>query len=343
MKNILFTGLLLMWLLSAAWGQEGVMMQKITLQEAMHIAKNESKFILLDCYTESCGPCRLMDREVFPLKKMGDYLNPKCIFVKCDMEKGEGPELSKKFEIKGYPTFIMLNDEGGIIHQFIGYRNAEAFLMEVKGAIDPSMSLAALKERYATGDRDKSFLCDYIAALSGSRNDRPALTGVVEELTGMLSDKEKISPDYWFLYTQYAPEGSANEQYLLKNRRRFNETVGEDRVNSRLATKSLSEYSNILIGMDGDAAKADKWAKELGLSNHPEVVLYKAAVDTKTNRSVDMFLTVFEKNADQVADIQPFVKIVCYALRGTMSHEQKARFKTLVNDEEMDKLIDRML
>jgi hypothetical protein len=283
-----------------------------------------------------------MEREVFPLKKVGDYINPNFVFVKCDMQKGEGPELGKKFEVRAYPTFIMLNAAGDVIHRFVGYRSAEALLMELKGAIDPSMSLAALKERYAAGDRDKLFLCDYIAALSGSRNDRTLLMGVVKELTGMLSNEEKVSPDYWFLFTQFAPDGSANEQYLLKNRNRFNKTVGKDRVDNWLASKSANAYSSILIELGGDAAEADKWAKELGLSNHPEVVLCRAAVDAKNNKDIDLFLTVYEKNADKIADIQPFVKIVCYAFRSMMSNEQKERFKTLANDDELAKFIDKM-
>ena len=46
-----------------------------------------------------------MTQNVFPQKKAGDYFNPKFICVKYDMEKGEGPELGKRFEVRAYPTF----------------------------------------------------------------------------------------------------------------------------------------------------------------------------------------------------------------------------------------------
>ena len=41
-------------------------------------------------------------------------MNPKFICVKYDMEKGEGPELAKKFGVRAYPTFVILNTDGTV-------------------------------------------------------------------------------------------------------------------------------------------------------------------------------------------------------------------------------------
>lgn len=324
-----------------SWINKGVNIQEISLQQAKFQAMIDGKYILLDCCTEWCGPCRLMEKEVFPLKKVGNYINSKFIFVRCDMEKGEGPELGKKFSVKGYPTYIILNDKDSVVHQFSGYKNAEAFLMELKGAIDKSMSPEALKERYAAGERDKAFLCDYIAMLSAKRD--PSLMNVVKELTDKLSDDEKVSLNYWFLYDSYAPAGSENEQYLINNRLRFNKTIGEEKVTNLLAARCAGEYSSILMGVGGNKEETDKRVNELGLSNQPEVALYKATLDAKDNGRVDDFLAAFQKNAGQLPDVQPFIKLACYALRGIATNEQKEHFKTLTNDEELIKLIDKLL
>lgn len=54
--------------------------------------------VMIDCYTSWCGPCKMMAAKEFPKKEMGDYLNPKSVCMKMDMEKGEGPDVSKRYK-----------------------------------------------------------------------------------------------------------------------------------------------------------------------------------------------------------------------------------------------------
>ncbi|MDE6685622.1 MAG: thioredoxin family protein [Duncaniella sp.] len=83
-----------------------------TLQDAIDKAAKENKMVFLDCYTSWCGPCKMMSESVFPTKEVGDYMNPKFVSIKIDMEKGEGPELAKRVEISAYPTFILFDKNG---------------------------------------------------------------------------------------------------------------------------------------------------------------------------------------------------------------------------------------
>ena len=89
----------------------GVNFQDLTFEQAVEKAAKMRKQIFVDCYTSWCGPCKYMSNTVFPQEKMGDYMNPKFICVKYDMEKGEGPELAKKFGVRAYPTFVILNTD----------------------------------------------------------------------------------------------------------------------------------------------------------------------------------------------------------------------------------------
>ena len=72
-----------------------------------------------------------MSNTVFPQEKMGDYMNPKFICVKYDMEKGEGPELAKKFGVRAYPTFVILNTDGTVRHKFVGGGEPDRFIERV--------------------------------------------------------------------------------------------------------------------------------------------------------------------------------------------------------------------
>jgi len=91
-------------------------------------AKAEKKIVFLDAYTTWCGPCKLLQKNVFTKPEVGALFNQKFINVKIDMESGEGPKLAKKYPLEGYPTLFFINPDGEIVKQVIGYQNPETLL-----------------------------------------------------------------------------------------------------------------------------------------------------------------------------------------------------------------------
>src|ERR1700750_930968 len=55
-------------------------------QQVLIKAKKESKYIFVDCFATWCGPCRLMDRNVFTQKSVGDFINMHFIPVRVQMD-----------------------------------------------------------------------------------------------------------------------------------------------------------------------------------------------------------------------------------------------------------------
>ncbi len=143
----------------------GVNFQDLTFEQAVEKAAKMRKQIFVDCYTSWCGPCKYMSNTVFPQEKMGDYMNPKFICVKYDMEKGEGPELAKKFGVRAYPTFVILNTDGTVRHKFVGGGEPDRFIERVKDAFDDNKATGVLEAKYAEGVRDKEFLVKYVESL----------------------------------------------------------------------------------------------------------------------------------------------------------------------------------
>lgn len=147
---------------------------------AVKKAKAEKKMVFLDCYTSWCGPCKMMAKDVFPQQSVGDFMNPRYVCIKIDMEKGEGPALAKKLEVSAYPTFVIFNNDGKETGRFLGGSKADEFIERVKKAsVDNGSS--ELDKRFADGDRSEEFLKSYLKTL-GAAHRRAQANTVAEAL-----------------------------------------------------------------------------------------------------------------------------------------------------------------
>jgi len=75
------------------------------------------------------------------------------VLYRLDTEKGEGIELAKEFNIKGFPTFIMLNNKGQTIDRWIGY-SKEYLLTTMESAM---IDLTPVKEKMVRFETDPNF------------------------------------------------------------------------------------------------------------------------------------------------------------------------------------------
>ncbi|MGD1320671.1 thioredoxin family protein [Chryseobacterium sp. 2R14A] len=121
-------------------------------------AKKENKLVFIDAYAVWCGPCKLMVKNIFPLKPVGDYYNEHFVNAKIDMEKGEGIDLAKKYNVKVFPTYLFINGDGEEVHRTIGYVEEKDFIQFAMDAGDPNKRLTALKQKFEKGEKDPAFL-----------------------------------------------------------------------------------------------------------------------------------------------------------------------------------------
>ena len=137
----------------------------ISYQKGLEAAKAEGKLLFVDFYTEWCGPCKMMAREVFPQKEVGDYMNAKFVCLKIDAEKGEGVELAERYAVDAYPTFVIIGADEKEVGRLVGSSEAAAFIAEVDRMVDPEKSPERLRERYAGGERTAELVEAYAALL----------------------------------------------------------------------------------------------------------------------------------------------------------------------------------
>ncbi|CAG5009497.1 Thiol:disulfide interchange protein DsbD [Dyadobacter sp. CECT 9275] len=95
-------------------------------------AKAEKKVIFFDAYTTWCGPCKMLQKNVFTRADVAEVFNKNFINVKFDMESGEGPMLAEKYPLQGYPTLFFIDPDGKLVKEVIGYQNPETLIKIAK-------------------------------------------------------------------------------------------------------------------------------------------------------------------------------------------------------------------
>lgn len=102
------------------------------LEEAKQLAAKTGKKIFVDFMATWCGPCKLLDRDVFQKedwKKMAKYV----VFCKIDVD--EQPAVSKAYNVTAMPTQMVLNADGSILSTKVGYANPTDFYAFLNGAL----------------------------------------------------------------------------------------------------------------------------------------------------------------------------------------------------------------
>ena len=118
----------------------------LSLEEAIALQKKEPKKIIMDIYTNWCGPCKMLDKNTFQHEEVADYINNHYYAVKFN---GEGDEvvnykdqsfanpnynpanankrnsphdLARYFQVSAYPTIVFFDENGDVITPLRGYQ-----------------------------------------------------------------------------------------------------------------------------------------------------------------------------------------------------------------------------
>lgn len=81
----------------------------------------EMKYKLLDFYSESCGPCRMMDPIVAKVLSQVEEFELEKVNIM------EDPVRANSFGITSVPTFVLLNEDGYEVARTVGARGPQQF------------------------------------------------------------------------------------------------------------------------------------------------------------------------------------------------------------------------
>ena len=214
----------------------GIHFTKGTWADLLRKAKAEHKLIFVDFYTQWCGPCYNMATTVFTLPQVGNFYNEHFICAKIDAEVGEGVALASKYNVHSYPTYGFIDPlTETLVHRSGGRQSAEQFIYTGESAILPSLRSFYLEQEFAKGNRDKTFLLNYIR-YKHSIYDRNSVAAAFDALIhGGATLKERL---VWDIFVETIPSLSP---YLLEVSQHYSEycaLYGKNAVDDKLSKET---------------------------------------------------------------------------------------------------------
>jgi len=120
-------------LVAASLSAQGAVKWEHDYQSALKRAKAENKLIFMDLWTEWCGPCLRLQKDVFPtaaaqaaLAKVVPY---SALVQKRDgTPVAEGTRLADEFKLNAFPTMVILDANGKEVRRQVGaFRSGAEF------------------------------------------------------------------------------------------------------------------------------------------------------------------------------------------------------------------------
>lgn len=230
--NIVLRGFFFLFLTLLCFASHGqIRFEKPKWEKVLAKANKKDKMIFVDAYTSWCGPCKWMEREVFPNKKVGKFYNTHYVNVKIDMEEGDGIMLADLYNITSYPSLLFFSPEGELVHKVIGAHNIEEFLGLGELASSPDFQVFTLKKSFDQGELS----VDSHIYLADALNDAGERAREVVDtyLEGLGNWDSSETAEFIFRHTS----GDSMDyllEHIIDNLSFYDSVVGQSEVNQKV-------------------------------------------------------------------------------------------------------------
>lgn len=298
MRKIISVTLLLASISYTTAQETGIKFHHDNWENVLAEAKKENKLIFLDAYTTWCGPCKWMAKNIFTNDTVARFYNEKFICAKIDMEKGEGMEIAKTYNIRNYPTLLYINADGSMAHRVCGSKPAQAFIQDGKDALNSNARLSSFQEKFDAGTMKSNEVPAYLNMLENAcmSNSKEA---------ALYLDKQKesdlLNRDNWNIIRDYLFDvKSTSFIYMQKNQKAFADKYTQDSIDMKIEdtyVKALGARSEKKDDIGYDDLKSK--VKSSGLKYADKIMLRgdinHYGIKKDWNRFAETAINYFEK------------------------------------------------
>jgi len=193
-------------------------------------AKTENKYIFVDAYTDWCYWCKEMDKKTFMEGDVAEVMNAGFIPVKMDMEKGMGVKMAMKYRVSSFPTFLIMNPDGKLVHTMTGFHEKDDFIASLNTALEQSRSKGypGISE-----NMEPDFPEFYKNSFKGYPTEKVARPDN-KTIEQYLEKNDLFSEESWSVMTRFIRQLPKYQQHILDNRSKYEELFGKEEVAVRV-------------------------------------------------------------------------------------------------------------
>lgn len=222
-----------------AWSQSNIKFEDTDFKTILAKAKKENKLVFMDAYASWCGPCKMMEKNVFTDPNVASYYNTNFVNAHFDMEKGEGKAIAKQYMIRSYPTYLFLNGDGEVVGQDVGYIPSDSFIEVGKKFNTPNNTSGTLQERYDKGDRELGFLVTYFKSIFQTNPQKAQK--ISEEYFKNKKDSYFSQDEINMLFGSVQNTQDVNYQYVVERKSLLSNVIGEVNYNQFIFRVNIGE------------------------------------------------------------------------------------------------------
>ena len=278
--------------------------QEMTILDACAKAKQENKQVFVFIYSTWFSPSLSMFDNVFADPQVADWMNERFVSLKYDYDGGARSDvkrLSNEYGINTVPISFIFNEDGELENRImIGHTEPDAWLKLLKDA--EKVSLADYAHKFAAGNRNVDFLAEYLRHLLDVALYNDTTKEVAQTLFQNLSEKQRTSPKYWFLFKDgtLSSVGSEYLEYMMSHFDAFCKKIGEDSVKNAISSVYKTKMCNIIVLRDRSESlesiqKTIQRLKPYTL-NDKDLEVCLLLVENLMKKDWESVLTVAEKN-----------------------------------------------
>lgn len=109
---------------------------EMCLADVLAQAKRENKRVLVDFWATWCHACMQMNKTTFRDTRIGNLMNYTFVNYAVDVDNDpDGKSLVEKFNIKAFPTYLILNPDGTEYNRVVGSNPVEGFAKALTDAL----------------------------------------------------------------------------------------------------------------------------------------------------------------------------------------------------------------
>ena len=132
MKKLIF---LLLLALGTGAARAQVKFETKSTDAVREMAIKQGKLVFIDLYASWCPPCRMMEKQVFSRKDVGEFRAQRFVAAKYATDKTTGRELLKKYGSGSIPLYLVFDTRGELLGRITGAADAETFMDNLRTII----------------------------------------------------------------------------------------------------------------------------------------------------------------------------------------------------------------